>query len=63
MKEFIGFPLKVALEELEKQNIAYKVCENNFNVDGNTTLITNVKSQNNVVILTVGKFIFDFEKE
>jgi hypothetical protein len=26
-------------------------------------LITNVKSQNNVVILTVGKFIFDFEKE
>ncbi len=61
MKNFIGYPLKHVVSELEKRNIAYEICKNNFNVDGDTTLVTNVKSQNNVTVLTVGEFIFNLK--
>lgn len=61
MKDFIGLPLEQVEEVLKRENQTYKVVLNNFIVEGNRLLVTNAKSQDGVIVLTVGKFIFDLE--
>ncbi len=61
MENFVGYPLEVVLNKLEQEKIKYKIVENNFKIEGDKLLITNVKSQDNTLVLTVGKFIFDIE--
>ncbi|MGI5842375.1 MAG: hypothetical protein ACOX6H_03710 [Christensenellales bacterium] len=63
MKNFIGLPLSQVINELEKTNTPYEVVMNNFIIEGDTKLVTNVKSQNNKVVLTVGEFIFNLKKD
>lgn len=62
MEDFIGLPLENVIESLKKSNIDYVVKNNNSHVVGDTVLVTNAKKQNNIVVLTVGEFIFDILK-
>ena len=59
MRNLIGQKLDVAIQKLNENNIKYVVVENNHNVNGDTTLVTNVKTQENLVIIYTGQFIFD----
>ncbi len=59
MKDYIGQKLEDVEKELDNQKISYKVVENNHNVDGDVTLVTNQTIlQDKTVLLTVGKFLF-----
>ena len=41
MKDYIGQRLEDVEKDLDNQKISYKVVENNHNVDGDVTLVTN----------------------
>ena len=59
MKDYIGQRLEDVEKDLDNQKISYKVVENNHNVDGDVTLVTNqMILQDKTVLLTVGKFLF-----
>ncbi len=59
MKDYIGQRLEDVEKDLDNQKISYKVVENNHNVDGDVTLVTNQTIlQDKTVLLTVGKFLF-----
>ena len=59
MKDYIGQRLEDVEKDLDNQKISYKVVENNHNVNGNITLVTNQTIlQDKTVLLTVGKFLF-----
>lgn len=59
MKDYIGQRLEDFEKDLDNQKISYKVVENNHNVDGDVTLVTNQTIlQDKTVLLTVGKFLF-----
>ena len=59
MLEFIGEKLEVVLAMLEKKGMAYKVFDNNFSVNGDTKLVTNIIAKDDIVEITIGNFIFD----
>lgn len=59
MQRFIGQPLNVALEYLKSAGLKYEIKDNNFSVNGDTTLVTNIVAKDETVIITVGSFIFD----
>lgn len=59
MNDYIGQRLEDVEKDLDNQKISYKVVENNHNVDGDVTLVTNQTIlQDKTVLLTVGKFLF-----
>ena len=59
MKDYIGQRLEDVEKDLDNQNISYQIVNNNHNVDGDVTLVTNQKVlQEKTVLLTVGKFLF-----
>ena len=59
MKDYIGQRLEDVKKELDNQNISYQIINNNHNVDGDVTLVTNQTIlQDKTVLLTVGKFLF-----
>jgi len=62
MKDYIGLPLETVTKILKEKNIEYVVKKNNSHIMGDTILVTNVKKQNNIVVLIVGEFIFDIIK-
>ena len=59
MQNLIGEKLETALKIIKNQNLAYEIIDNNFSVEGDTKLVTNVIAKDNTVYLTVGSFIFD----
>lgn len=59
---YIGLPLETVAKILTEKNIEYVVKNNNSHIMGDTILVTNVKEQNNKVVLVVGEFIFDIKK-
>ena len=59
MQNLIGEKLETALEIIKAKNLAYEIINNNFNINGDTTLVTNIIAKDNTVYLTVGSFIFD----
>lgn len=60
---FIGQKLEAVEKFLKDRGINYIVVNNNFNLSGDTLLVTNVKQQNNQIVLVVGEFIFDLERK
>lgn len=56
-------PLEKVKKQLESENKKFSILPNNFNVKGDTILVTNAKEQDEQIILTVGEFIFDLKKE
>ena len=63
MEQFIGLPLDDVLSHFEKLGKKVVVQTNSFKLQGDTVLVTNVKEQNDCVILVVGDFIFNLKKE
>ena len=61
MQNLIGEKLETALKIIKENNLAYEIINNNFSVEGDTKLVTNVIAKDNTVYLTVGSFIFDVE--
>ena len=59
MQELIGEELSEAIKCLNKKGIAYTVSDNNFSVNGDTKLVTNVIAKEDTMELIVGNFIFD----
>ena len=59
----IGMPLDDVKKQLEAQGKTVRIQENNFGIVGDRKLVTNVKEQNDEVVLVVGEFIFEIEKE
>lgn len=63
MQEYIGEKLNIVINILQQKGIKYKVMDNNFNVDGDTLLVTNIYSQDDTVIIVTGSFIFDIRNK
>ncbi len=62
MNNLIGLSLNEVEEELKNKNVSYKIVNNNYNVHGDTELVTNVTMlKDETVILTVGSFIFNLK--
>lgn len=61
--DLIGKKLQDAINYLENNNIKYEICDNNFSVDGDTTLVINFIAKDEKVILITGSFIFDVENK
>ena len=61
MNELIGQKLREAIELLETKGLNYEVIDNNFNVDGDQKLVTNIIANDNTVVLITGDFIFDIK--
>ena len=62
MNNLIGLSLNEVEEELKNKNVSYKIVNNNYNVHGDTELVTNVTMlKDETVILTVGRFIFNLK--
>ena len=59
MLEYIGEKLEKVLDILNNKGIAYIIKDNNFSVNGDTKLITNIVTKDEVVEITIGNFIFD----
>lgn len=61
MNELIGQKLSGAIKLLETKGLNYEVIDNNFNVDGDQKLVTNIIANDNTVVLITGDFIFDIK--
>ncbi|MBQ7884882.1 MAG: hypothetical protein IJ318_02155 [Clostridia bacterium] len=61
MNELIGQKLSEAIKLLETKGLNYEVIDNNFNVDGDQKLVTNIIANDNTVVLITGDFIFDIK--
>ena len=61
MKEFIGDKLEVVINYLTQKGFKCEVIDNNFSVDGDTKLVTNIVLDNDVYYITTGNFIFNIE--
>ena len=59
MKHLIGQKLSLVIEELTKQGLNYVIKDNNFNVNGDQKLVTNIIAEDKTVTLITGDFIFD----
>lgn len=59
MLEYIGEKLETVLEILNEKGIAYIIKDNNFSVNGDTKLVTNIVTKDEIVEITTGNFIFD----
>lgn len=63
MEYFIGERLEVVLNYLAQKGLKYEVIDNNFSVDGDTRIVTNIKEVNGIVYITTGNFIFNLENK
>ena len=59
MDNFIGMRIEEVISQLEKSKEKFQVVNNNHNVIGDTTLVTNVQQKNDCLVITTGEFIFD----
>ena len=63
MKNFIGDKLEVVIDYLTKKGFNFEIIDNNFSVDGDTKLVTNIVEVNDVFYITTGNFIFNIENK
>ena len=61
MQEFIGKPLHEVLEALKNNSKKVTLQNNNFNVVGDTKLVTNIFETKDEIIVTFGEFIFNLK--
>ena len=59
MQDYIGENLSVVINILQQKGIKYIVKDNNFSVDGDQKLVTNIYTQDDTVVIITGNFIFD----
>ena len=63
MFHLIGEKLDKVIDYFNTNGIKYQIEDNNFSVDGDTKLVTNIKKIDDYIILVVGSFIFDVENK
>lgn len=63
MQNLIGKKLELVINSLQDIGLECVILDNNFSVDGDTKLVTNIKVQNKVAYLTTGNFIFDVKNK
>ena len=63
MIDLIGLPLNEVLLYLENKGLESQVILNNFCVEEDVKLVTNVKTQGDKIVLTVGEFIFNIKEQ
>lgn len=59
MQEYIGEKLEIVTNILATKGIKYIIKDNNFNIDGDVQLVTNIYTQDDTVVIITGNFIFD----
>lgn len=59
MQDYIGEKLSVVINILQQKGIKYIVKDNNFSVDGDQKLVTNIYTQDDTVVIITGNFIFN----
>lgn len=57
--DLIGKKLEDVVNYLQSSNIKYTIIDNNFNVCGDTKLVTGVKTNDDGYTIITGDFIFD----
>ena len=63
MQKFIGDLLENVTSFLNEKGIKYEIYDNNFSVDGDTKLVTNIIEENGLVKITTGNFLFDVKNK
>ena len=63
MNKFIGQKLDIVTTELQNMGINYAVIDNNFSVNGDTKLVTNIVVEKSIAKVYTGDFIFDVENK
>ena len=61
--DLILLPLNQVVELLESQGYKTQIINNNYNVVGDTKLVTNVVISSNLARIYYGEFIFNLEGE
>lgn len=61
MEHLIGQKLDIAIQEITALGLDYQIIDNNFNVQGNQKLVTNIIANAKTVTLITGDFIFDIK--
>ena len=61
MDNFIGMRIEDVISQLEKSKEKFIVINNNHNVIGDKTLVTNIQYKNDCYVVTTGEFIFDIK--
>lgn len=60
LNEFIGFPVNKVIQILEKDNIKYRIEENESKLEKyDTLLVIQVKKEKQEVVLVVDKFLLN----
>ncbi len=59
MFDLIGLPVEIAEKKIKEKGLNYQIINNNYNVNGDHILVTNVSVKNNQINLIVGHFIFN----
>ena len=63
MDKFIGQKLNDVTGELQKIGMNFEIIDNNFSVEGDTKLVTNIIMLNGIVKVYTGNFIFDVKNK
>ncbi len=61
--EFIGKELSDVVKYFNDKKIKYEIQDNNYSVNGDTVLVTNIKYNDGYVTIYTGNFIFDVENK
>lgn len=61
MQDFVGNKLSDVINKLQSLGKKYEIISNNHNVNGDTILVTNIKTKDDVVYVTTGEFIFNIK--
>ena len=59
MYNLIGEKVEIAKKKLEDMGYNCSIVDNNFNIAGDTKLVTNIVANDKTVKLITGDFIFD----
>lgn len=61
MEHLIGQKLDIAIQEITALGLDYQIIDNNFNVQGDQKLVTNIIANDKTVTLITGDFIFNIK--
>lgn len=61
MEHLIGQKLDIAIQEITALGLDYQIIDNNFSVQGDQKLVTNIIANAKTVTLITGDFIFDIK--
>ena len=63
MQNLIGEKLENVITLLTQKGLKFNIKDNNFSIDGDTKLVTNIIIENEVAYITTGNFVFDVKNK